>query len=52
MNCFIEDFIDKYIKVFIIGKEIIVVGDFNCDLLKINFDFIVLVDLCIVFNLK
>ena len=52
MNCFIEDFTDKYIKALTIGKEIIVAGDLNCDLLKINLDSTALVDLCTALNLK
>ena len=52
VNCFIEDFTDKYIKALTIGKEIIVAGDLNCDLLKINLDSTALVDLCTALNLK
>ena len=52
MNCFIEDFTDKYIKALTIGKEIIIAGDLNCDLLKINPDSTALVDICTALNLK
>ena len=34
-NCFVDDFMDTYTQALTRGKKIFVVGDLNCDMLKI-----------------
>lgn len=47
-----DDFSDNYMKVLFFGKDVFILGDFNCNLLKNCFEGNVLNDLCVILNLK
>ena len=50
-NCFVDDFMDTYTQALTRGKKIFVVGDLNCDMLKILPETDTLSNLCSSLNL-
>lgn len=52
VSCFFDDFMDKYSQALILGKDIVITGDLNCDLLKPRSrEAVALYDLCSSVNL-
>ncbi|CAB4005080.1 Hypothetical predicted protein [Paramuricea clavata] len=51
VSCFTNNFMDNYIKALTFGKDIIIAGDLNCDLLKTAQEAKVLNDFCHCLNL-
>ncbi|CAB4002993.1 Hypothetical predicted protein [Paramuricea clavata] len=51
VSCFTNNFMDNYIKALTFGKDIIIAGDLNCDLLKTAQEAKALNDFCHCLNL-
>ena len=51
VSCFVDNFMDNYSYVLTLGKDIFVVGDINCNLLKSGPESDALNELCSILNL-
>jgi hypothetical protein len=51
VSCFADEFLEKHTRALTYGKEVFIIGDLNCDMLKDNQESRVLASLCSSLNL-